>query len=107
VVGNVFSIWVNMWFTPSRFVRYTSASSAVMVTVTRSMWVEWHSFLVSFVKVFLSFSGFLQTGKYSDCVSSFWRVPFSVVMNAALVLAPPISKPITFTVAFFLRCLLW
>ena len=54
----------------------------------------------------LSFSGFFQTGKYSEFVLSFCREPFFVVMNAALVLAPPISNPMTFTVVVFLRCLL-
>ena len=107
VVGNAFSTCVRMWFMPSRLVRYASASSAVMVTVTRSMWVEGHSFFVSFMRVFLSFSGFFQTGKYSESVLSFWRAPFFVVMNAALVFAPPMSKPITFTVVVCLRCLLW
>ena len=96
-----------MWLTPSRLVRYVSESSAVMVTVTRSMWVEWHSFFVSFIRVFWSFSGFFQIGKYSECVLSFWRVPFFVVMYAALVFAPPMSKPMTFTVVVCLRCLLW
>ncbi len=87
--------------------RYASASSAVMVTVTRSMWVEGHSFFVSFMRVFLSFSGFFQIGKYSECVLSFCSEPFFVVMKAASVFAPPMSKPMTFTVVVCLRCLLW
>ena len=96
-----------MWLTPSRLVRYASESSAVMVAVTRSRWVDLHSFLVSFVKGFSSFSGFFQTGKYSELVLSSWRVPFFVVMKAAFVFAPPMSKPMTFTVRVCLRCLLW
>ena len=96
-----------MWLTPSRLVRYASESSAVMVAVTRSMWVDLLSFLVSFVRVFVRFSGFFQTGKYSESVLSFWRAPFFVVMKAAFVFAPPMSKPMTFTVRVCLRCLLW
>jgi hypothetical protein len=96
-----------MWLTPSRLVRYASESSAVMVAVTRSMWVDLLSFLVSFVRVFVRFSGFFQTGKYSESVLSSWTAPFFVVMNAAFVFAPPMSKPMTFTVRVCLRCLLW
>ena len=102
VVGNAFVTWVRMWLTPSRFVRYASESSAVMVTVTRFRRVDLHVFFVSFRSVAASFSGFFQTGKYSDAVSSFAMQPFLVVMNAALVFAPPMSKPMTLTVLFCL-----
>ena len=59
-----------------------------------------------FILILLSFSGFFQTGKYSEVVLSLLREPFFVVINAALVFAPPISKPMTVTVLVCLHCLL-
>ena len=69
-----------------------------MVAATRSICVDFAVFFESFFNTAESFSGFFQMGKYSDAVVRLFMRSFLVVMNAAFVFAPPMSKPMTFTV---------
>src|SRR4030067_1863227 len=68
-----------------------------MVTPTASTPSEPLNFPLSSERTLPSFSGFFQTGKYSVADLNSSMTPFFVLMNAAFVLAPPMSKPSTFT----------
>ncbi len=97
VAGKAFVTCVRMLLTPSRLVRYASDNSAVIVIPTQLSFTEPLTALAILERIVQSFSGYFQTGKYSIAVLILPKNPLSVLMYAALVLAPPMSKPSTFT----------